>query len=333
MRLHTQSDMALGLRELRCLLAVDAHGGIGRAARSLGVAQPALTRTLRQLEARLGTRLLDRHPKGVIPTEAGRTLILHARAIEAELRQARDDIARLRRRETALSLTIGVMPITAASLVPRAVGLLFADEPGLRIHLVEGFNRSLIPALQQREVDAVVGPLADTVPPGIVEEVLYQSNLSVVVRGGHPLAGRRSVTFRELLRYPWALAGAGTGPRRQVEAGFRAEGLPLPDASLSSDSVMALKAMVADSDRICALTRELVEPELSSGVLKLLPIRWPARSRPVGVSRLEASGGNEILLRFVDTLKAVVRQGADNPPSAPPRQRTRPGRRRRAAIA
>jgi DNA-binding transcriptional LysR family regulator len=305
---HIEKDMGLGLRELRCLLAVAEHGGIGRAARSLAIAQPALTRTVRQIEARLGTRLFDRHARGVVPTEAGRGLIAHARAIQAELRQARDDITRLRRREKAVSsLTIGVMPITAAALVPRAVTMLLEEEPSLRVHLVEGFNRSLIPALQQREVDAIVGPLTDTAPPGIVEEVLYQSDLLVAVRRDHPLASRRSVTFRDLMHYPWALAGADTGPRRQVEAGFRAEGLPLPDASLTSDSVAALKALVIESDRICALSHELVEPEMSGGLLTLLPIRWPARSRPIGVSRLEARSESEVIARFVGALRSIVR--------------------------
>ena len=314
---HNAFDMRSGLRELRCLLAVSEHGGIGRAARSLGIAQPALTRTLRQLEARLGARLLDRLPHGVVPTEAGRSLIAHARAIEAELRHAQDDIARLRRREAARSLTVGVMPITAAALVPRAATLMRDEDPGLRIHLVEGFNRSLIPALQQREVDAIVGPLADAVPAGIHEEVLYQSNLSVAVRGDHPLASRRKVSFRDLVRYPWALAGAGTGPRRQVEAGFRAEGLPSPEATLTSDSVAALKALVIGSDSICALAYELVEAEVASGLLKLLPIRWPARSRPIGVSHLVASSGNEIVTRFVAALKAVVRENARRRASSP----------------
>ncbi|MCW5772625.1 MAG: LysR family transcriptional regulator [Rhodospirillaceae bacterium] len=305
---HNIADMGLGLRELRCLLAVGEAGGIGRAARSLGIAQPALTRTLRQLETRIGARLLERHPRGVVPTEAGRSLIARARAIEGELRQARDDLQRLARRGAATAtLTVGVMPIAAADLVPRAVTRLLAEQPGLAVHLVEGFNRSLIPALQRREIDAIVGPLADAVPPGIVEEVLYQSSLAVVVRAGHPLAARRKLTFRDLLRYPWALGGDDTGPRRQVEAGFRAEGLPSPETSLTSDSVAALKALAMMSDRICALSRELIEPELGSGALRLLPIRWPARARPIGVSRLESRGDEALLLRFVAALKSALR--------------------------
>src|SRR5881397_1298300 len=105
------------LSQIRDFVAVVESGGIRAAARKLGVSQPAITRSVRRLEAQLHARLLQRTPTGVVLTQPGRAFLARARAAQAELRKAEEELDRLDQK--AGSVAFGVSP-TSTMLVPEA---------------------------------------------------------------------------------------------------------------------------------------------------------------------------------------------------------------------
>ena len=106
------------LSQIRDFVAVVESGGIRAAARKLGVSQPAITRSVRGLEAELHARLLQRTPTGVVLTQPGRAFLARARAAQAELRKAEEEVDQLG--EKVGSVAFGVSP-TAAIMVPEAI--------------------------------------------------------------------------------------------------------------------------------------------------------------------------------------------------------------------
>ena len=130
------------LSQIRDFIAVVEAGGIRAAARKLGVSQPAITRSVRGLETELRARLLRRTPTGVVPTQPGRALFARARAAQAELRKAEEEVDQLAQAKRAVAF--GVSP-TAAIVVPEAVTRFRQQFPQARIHIAEGLPQSLIP--------------------------------------------------------------------------------------------------------------------------------------------------------------------------------------------
>src|SRR5258706_16481683 len=108
------------LSQIRDFLAVTETGSIRAAARSLGLTQPALTKSLRQLEAELGAVLVTRSVRGIVPTDLGQAFLARARSIDGDLRRAKEEIAQMQgSREGALS--VGASTAPAMGVLPRAV--------------------------------------------------------------------------------------------------------------------------------------------------------------------------------------------------------------------
>jgi DNA-binding transcriptional LysR family regulator len=128
--------MDVTLKQLRTLIAVADHGGVAAAARAGNIAQPAVTRTLRELERALDTRLFARSPSGMTPTVAGEALLLRARRVMAELAAAEHEISTLRGSAQG-RLVIGTLPFMRSSLVPVAVSRFLEDHPEMEIALVD----------------------------------------------------------------------------------------------------------------------------------------------------------------------------------------------------
>lgn len=182
----------LDLRLVRYFTVVAAHRHFGRAAADLHVAQPALSRQIQRLEKHLGTRLLDRTPRGTRLTPAGEEFLPWA---EALLRAARQAELAVREKAGTERLTVGYVEDL---VITDAVRELRGRHPGAEI-VTRYLNCRDVGALTERRIDALVArvPL-----PFDGDEVsvapLYEEPRMLVVPRGHPLAGRESVTAEEL---------------------------------------------------------------------------------------------------------------------------------------
>src|SRR5687767_1858731 len=175
------------LHQLEYLLAIAEEASFSRAARRLGVAQPSLSQQVRKLEDELGHRLLDRLPKGVVATEAGRQLLEHARRVLAEIADARRRIGDTPGHVTG-ALSVGAIPTIAPFLLPGALRRFAGRWPDVKLDVVEDVTSRLLGMLERGELDVAVLSSAD-VPPTVHCERVAAERL-LVLQEMHCLAGQ-----------------------------------------------------------------------------------------------------------------------------------------------
>src|SRR5258708_2476736 len=155
--------MPLNLHLLRLFAAVARHRSFSRAAEILRVSQPAVSKGVREFEAQIGSRLLERGgPDGVRMTEAGGLLMRHAAALFAAERAAEEELAALRGLARG-SLSVGASTSVATYQLPALLGAFHRRHPGLELRLTSGNTRAIAELLSARELDIalVEGPVHD----------------------------------------------------------------------------------------------------------------------------------------------------------------------------
>ena len=246
-------------RRLRHFLATYELGSIGQAAEKLLLTQPALSKSIRQLEDELGVRLFDRTTIGVVPTVFGQALAMHAKTIEQQVRQAEASIAGLKGKAKGV-VAVGVGPSVATGLMPTVTVMLHKLQPEIELNVVQGLVDELIPALRRGELDVAVGAWPLVSDAAFSTEVLLRDRIEVVAREGHPLVGRK-VALTDLLRHPWALPPATQRWRQTLDELFFAQGLSSPRPCVTSNSATYLVALMRRSDCLSFLPRQTIVGE------------------------------------------------------------------------
>ncbi|MFG2007023.1 LysR substrate-binding domain-containing protein [Spirillospora sp. NPDC048911] len=271
----------LKLRHLVLVVAVADEGSVLRAAEHLRLAQPAVTRSLREVEHVLGVELFTRGPRGMTPTLFGEAFIEHARAVLAELRRAGERISGLADGQVG-TVTIGTLLAGSNVLLPRAIATLKKARPGITVIVQEATFDAQVPRLLEGEIDLILGrlnPIDDL--HGLRQLTLYAEPVLLVARRDHPARSRPGLTLRDLLDYPWVLPLEQTALRRELEQIFRGEGLALPSNLVECTSILTVRTLVRDADMIAAM------PELvarTDGELAPLPVPLEPVRRQVGVT-------------------------------------------------
>jgi len=272
-------------RHLHCFLAIARHRSVGAAAESLAITQPALSKTLRELEDALGVRLFERGRRGMTLSRFGEIFLQHAAGSIASLRHGVDsiDVARATSEHT---VAVGALPNVTARLMPEAVRLFKRDAAGTLVRVVGGGSNSrLLDQLRLGELELVVGRLAKSEHmTGLAFDHLYSEPLSLVVRRRHPLASGKRFSPAMLSAHPWLLPDNGTVIRQEVERFLLAEGVSLSAEIIESTSVTFGRAYVDASDAIWFVPRGVVQADIKSGRLIALPAPAGAMEGPVGIT-------------------------------------------------
>jgi len=243
---------ALDSRRLRHFLAVYDLRSIGQAAEKLFLTQPALSKSLRQLEDDLQVRLFDRTPLGVVPTVYGDALAQHARVIRSEMRHAETAISNLRGAVKG-TVTVGVGPSVASALMPLATAALRRTRPGIRLTVIEGMVDTILPALRRGELDLAVGAWPRIADSDVSADTLMHDRVAVLAAPRHPLAQKREVELSELLDYPWILPPPTQRWRQILEETFLAKGLTPPVPSITSNSASFIRTVLLDATSLSFL--------------------------------------------------------------------------------
>jgi DNA-binding transcriptional LysR family regulator len=193
---------------------------------------------------------------GVVPTVFGNTLALHAKAIEAQIRNAEAQIGSLKGKAQG-HVTLGIGPSLATNLMPLATATLQRLHPGIALTVIEGLVDDLIPRLRRGELDIAVGAWPRVADPAFTTEPVVKDVIEVVARHGHPLHGRR-VELRELAAYPWALPPATQKWRQVLDEMFLKEGLSPVKPSVVSNSAAYLLSLLRRGDHLSFLPRALI---------------------------------------------------------------------------
>ena len=274
----------LRMRHLRTLVTVAEHGSLVRAATVLNITQPAVSKTLAELEDIVGHQLFERSSKGVKLTGAGRILVRHA---GTGLRAIHDGLSSISADDEgeAPAILIGALPNVSATVLAPALVRFTACLPRARVTVRTGSNAQLITALKQGALDMVIGRLAEPSDmQGLSFEHLYTEPLLLVVRPGHELLQSDPLHPGLLQRYRLVLPDAGTRVREAADRFFLAIGLGLPVRTIETIDLSFGRSYVLQSDAVWCVPLGAIENDLLQGVLVRLPMDTRATEGPVGLT-------------------------------------------------
>jgi len=279
--MHRYLDQRLKLPMFRAVDAVETQRSLLKASAVLGITQPALTKSLQELEDILQTRLFDRHSRGVRPTRAGLVFVQTARRILAEVRRLDEDLDQLSSPGGG-TVVLGALPVAAAGVLPGALARLKAAEPDIKVQIRQGRTEDLLPLLASGEIDLIVGRLYDPVlTDGFSREPLWTEPISVLARTGHPIFSE-VVTVDVLRRHELVLPTVTQRVGQEIEHLLALLGLT-PTTSLRSSSYELIREMLHATDLISVMPRSMMVGDLLRGTLRVVPLPIPTPDRPAGL--------------------------------------------------
>lgn len=298
----------LRLRHLNCFVAVAQEQHLGRAAERLRLTQPAVSKTLAELEQILEVKLLRRGRFGAKLTREGEVFLTHALAVRQALEAARRSVG-AGAPAAGETLAVGALPTAAPDLLPPVLLAMREAHPRARMVVHTAANQPLIDMVRAGTLDCVVGRMpepSDAV--GLSFELLFVEPLILVVRPAHPLRARAALAVREVLAYPLIVATRGTVPRHHTESFLQAHDLSLPPDCIETISVSLARVLTRQSDAVWFVPAGAVRDELGAGTLAALPIATAGTEEPVGLlSRSEGEVG-ALALEFMQRLRQAARR-------------------------
>ena len=243
----------LRLNHLKDFIDIVEAGSIRAAARRRGISQPVLTKSLKLLEGDVGARLLDRSAHGIRATAAGRALLARARAAQAQLAMALEEIGEI----SGKSGGIVAFGASAAGLVlvPKALTHFHAQYPRSYVRIVEGAPRALMPLLREQNLDFFLGPKpVEPLGPQVRTRPLFRLPLAVAGRHGHPRRHARSLA--QLADLPWLLFSAGRWDDSLVGNCFKGNGLAPPASITQCESYSTALSLLSETDTIGLFPRQ-----------------------------------------------------------------------------
>jgi len=296
-RMNNQSlRRRIKLRHLHCFTEAVRQKSLKRAADRLNLTQPAMSKTLKELEETLGKTLLIRSRAGMTLTDAGEVFAHFAQMSLSALDHGLDGIAQLEAGGARAELAIGALPSVAAGLLPRAVAAFERLSPAT-LRIEDGPVGYLVERLRDGAVGMVIGRLGD---PSIMQNLsftqLYQEEVDFVVRPGHPLlAGAR---LEDIADWPVIYPPAQAAIRPLVERFLIGQGIGRPRIAVETVSGAFGRVYTRESDAIWIISRGVVWNELAEGRLARLPFETGLTRGPVGLLRRDDAepGAEEGLL-------------------------------------
>lgn len=275
------------LQHLHLLLALEETGTLRAAAEKLNVTQPALSKSLRQLEDEYGTALVYRSAKGARLTPAGELIAARAATIVRELTRAHEDVAWHMRHTTAL-VTLGVSPAVAILLAPGAIARFRSRWPQIRLRIRDALYPQALRQLRTGELDLALGPLpVDGIGPDLVAQPLFDSQDVIVARRDHPLADAQRLA--DLTGAAWVLTGPVGGPGDPARLDFEALGLATPRVYLECESFSTLLGMMPQLDMVGIMPQWFLDRHGPRSNLVALPIQDPLPNTTIhAVARTDA---------------------------------------------
>ncbi|KQS59441.1 LysR family transcriptional regulator [Rhizobium sp. Leaf371] len=273
--------MEIDPRKLLYFAAIIEHGSLNRAAKLLGVSQPALTTSMARLEAEVGVQLLERSAKGIVATRSGDILYCHARLIREEIQLAERDLINASDTRSE-SIRIGSLPSLASKIVPMALSKWRETHTDGHLEIVENAQVDLLTGLLRRDFDFVIGytKVFDMLD-GLRQRVLFRDTLCVIAGPGHPLRAYDTLTWKDLVAFPW-ISPTSRRTHTVLEHIMQTMDAPLPQITVCG-SVSLLKSLVTKTEHLALLPAHAVSEEVAEQRLFALPFYDPTLNRDIAV--------------------------------------------------
>lgn len=270
------------LRHLHTFVAVAQQGTLGRAAETLNLSQPALSKTLNELEQLTGTRLFERGRLGAQLTVPGEQFLTHAVKVLDALNTAGQA---LNRKEDASAdvVRVGALPTAALGILPAAIGRFHQQQKSTSLQVATMNNTMLLAGLKTGEIDLGIGRMSDPeLMGGLNYELLFLESLKLVVRPGHPLL-QETITLSRVMEWPVVVSPKGTVPRQNAEALLQSQGCKMPAGCIETLSASLSRQLTVDYDYVWFVPSGAVKEDLRQATLVSLPVPTQSAGEPIGI--------------------------------------------------
>lgn len=268
-------------RNLLALIKVIETGNLTLAAEKIGLAQPSLTKRLKLLESEYRTKLFERRPHGMVPTEFGSVLYEHAKRIQQHHLQAAETIAAKKSGHLDV-IRVGAGPVIRSYFMRPLYEALREEFEGIRLEFRNDVHLRNLPFLRNGELDVVFGAIADDkAEDGIETFPIVSSTLGVLAHRNHILFQKKSINAHDLVPVPWIHYSDGGLATKLIEAYYVRHGLSSPKFEVKTTSLEFGLELVSSGRFIMPATVELTEA-FKSLEIEALPMEEPIDRFPIG---------------------------------------------------
>lgn len=300
-------------RLLHSFLVVAEQGNVTRAAGILNVSQPALTKSLQQLEQSYDVKLFDRSPTGVQLTRFGEILLQHVKVMDNEHRHAVSRIRELRDGRSG-ALRIGAGPVWLVSILPPIIAAFQATNPNVSISLNGGVIDTLVPDLINGDLDLICASLDFPNRSEIIKKPLFETHHVLVTDPSHPLADGQEVDALRIHSYPWMVLKSDYVGTQRISSFFAANGLKPPRIAFETTSIHSLLQGLRSGTSIAHIPVQMLPLAHAIGLqeLKLRQSIWETTAGYAYRASAQLSEPLRALMRLLD-----ASQDDSQPPSLP----------------
>jgi DNA-binding transcriptional LysR family regulator len=259
----------LDVRQMKHIWELERHKSFRRAAESLGISQPALTKSIQNLESNLGVILFDRSRGGVTPTPYCSVILKHAHAVFLEVEEMNHQLARIDQSQGG-ELKIGAGPVMSASVLLNPIRKLVKQMPEIHIEIMVDDWSNLLRLARQGDLHAVIVDIEHLRGEHDFEKIpLPRLQNILVCRADHPLAASGAVLLQDLFEFPLALPQMtkrlSNWLMRNTPRDMSAKKDSAAVHRIQCQSIPLLRHLVASTNYITGGPRDLFETELSAG--------------------------------------------------------------------
>lgn len=297
-------SLPIKLRHLETFVEVARQRSVQKAAHALHVSQPAVTKTMRELEGSLGVAVYERDGRGIRLTNQGEVFLRHAGAALVSVRQGLDSVSDGRTGELQ-PIRVGALPTVSSLVMPRAIELFLQEQPERRVRIVTGENAAILDQLRRGELDLVVGRLSGAeLMVGLSFEHLYSEAVRFVVRSGHPLSRALGPVLQRVAEHLVLMPPPASIIRPYVDRLLLANGVHALPRQIETVSDTFARAFLRTNDAVWIISAGVIANDLADGTLVALPVDTAETQGPVGLT-MRADGpirpGTELLARAIRT--------------------------------
>ncbi|WP_248307980.1 pca operon transcription factor PcaQ [Bosea sp. AS-1] len=313
-RLHPLNGR-IKLRHLVSFLEVARLKSVVKAAALLGLSQPAVSKTVQELEDMLGATLFEPNRRPMMLTGPGEVFFRYAGASLTALKQGvsmvGDDGA-----NTDIAFSVGALPTVSAHVLPRALAEVMTRYGAMRPRVVTGPNDVLMSQLRLGDLDLVIGRMPDPeTMRGFAFEHLYSERVALVVRPHHPLLAASPFDMASVARYQWLLPPPGSVISSTVERYLVTHALRPTAGVIETVSDAFARNYLRLSDGIWFISEGVVAEDVGTGWLAVLPAETADTLGPVGLTtRIDTVLPLPAQLLAVALRELVARRAVDKPP-------------------
>ncbi len=285
---------------LQALICIEEVGSLRAAAQLIHLSQPALSAAIQQLEEELKAPLLVRTKRGVSLTTFGHAFMKHARLIVSERQRAQEVMEQMRGHWEG-QVKFATSPAIALGPLPKALSSFLREFPSVKVHVRDGLFPTVSPQLRDGTLDfALTAAHKHDIDSDLEVQALHVSDVVVVGQRDHPQA--KSTRLAQLVDCTWAFSSGPRGPGAIIMDAFARKNLPEPKQGIVCESFLALPGIVAHTDMLTTMPRDLYERNTYKERLCIVPIKDPIPSPTIYVLRrhdLPLTPAADALIRWI----------------------------------